>query len=413
MRILRTGIKIFTGFLFCVCIGVFALIITLKNTTESQYKIYPNKEFHIDAPVPVTAVANGEKYEKNLQKSGNTYKVSLKMFGIIPFSDAEVKVVNSKSVALLGTPFGMKLYTDGVLVSKIEGVETENGKKYPAKQSDIRVGDYIKSVEGNLIFENEELSDYVASSNGNELRITIVRKGKEILKFVKPVKEKSTGKYHIGLWVKDSTAGIGTLTFYNPENNIICGLGHGVCDEETDNILSLNDGEMVSADILGIKKGKDGTPGELKGAFINKVISEEVVNNKCGVYGRVMGDIDFKNLIQIASKQEVKDGYAQILSTVNGTKAKLFSCKINIRKGKFNSKTHNLIVKVTDKELIAKTGGIVQGMSGSPLIQNGKLIGAITHVLVDDPTTGYAIFAENMLETAQTLANKGEIKDAS
>jgi len=392
-----------------ICIAVFILIYILGLNVSDSYKITAKENLRIDTPVPVTAVIKGE--EKNASK--DTYDVSLKMFGIIPISDTKVQIIDKMHVVVLGTPFGMKLYTDGVLISKLEDVVTDKGECNPAKDVGINVGDYIKYVNDIEITDNEDLSEIVTTSLGEKLKFTVIRSGKSITKYVTPVKDKASGVYRVGIWVKDSSAGIGTLTFYNPGNNTICGLGHGVCDEDTDKILSLDRGELVGAEILGVSKGKDGEPGELKGRFTALSLSNKLVNNSCGVFGIAKTGFFLENLTEVCPKQDIKNGKGEILATINGNTPKLYECEISVRKTKTNSKTQNLIVKVTDEKLIAKTGGIVQGMSGSPIIQNGKLIGAVTHVLVDNPTTGYGIFAENMLETAQSLADENKLKDAS
>ena len=191
----------------------------------------------------------------------------------------------------------------------------------------------------------------------------------------------------------------------------VCGLGHGICDVDTGKLLTLNSGELVKAEILDVDKGSSGDPGELIGRFKDEHFSNLKINNETGVYGNCNLSYDNNSLTELALKQEIKVGYAEILTTVNGEIPKYYKCKIE-KIAHNNSITKNMVVKITDEELIEKTGGIVQGMSGSPIIQNGKLIGAVTHVLVDDPTKGYAIFAENMLETAQSVAQE-QLKDAS
>ena len=228
-----------------------------------------------------------------------------------------------------------------------------------------------------------------------------------------------SGKYKTGIWVRDSSAGIGTLTFYSPALNTICGLGHGICDADTGKLLTLNSGELVKAEILDISVGKSGSPGELIGRFKEQKISNLKINNETGVFGNCNIGYDNNSLTQLALKQEIAVGDAEILTTTNGEIPKLFKCKIE-KIAHNNSITKNMVIKITDEELISKTGGIVQGMSGSPILQNGKLVGAVTHVLVDDPTRGYAIFAENMLETANNVGTgvldcpkDEELKEAS
>ena len=205
------------------------------------------------------------------------------------------------------------------------------------------------------------------------------------------------------------------MTFYSPRYNVAAGLGHGICDSDTGTLLSLNSGEFVSAEIVSYTKGKAGKAGELRGVFSGKKIADFSLNSNNGVYGSVSCDISMESLFPIAYKQEVRNASAYILCTVDGEAPQYYSCTVKVRN---QSETQNLLVEITDEKLLNTTGGIVQGMSGSPIIQNGKLIGAVTHVLVDDPTKGYGIFAENMLETAQTVGQglapaEQQLKEAS
>lgn len=411
--------RILTKTLFFVLliffIFIFTAIIYLNNSISKDFKIKKGEPLNIQSSLPITAVYNGVKLSQSAktQSVGEKFSVDLKAFGIIPFSTVSVEVVDQLHVFVLGMPFGMKIYTQGVLVTEISEVVTENGNINPAKKAGIKKGDYIISVNGKTIHTNEDLGQLVESSGGQKLKFVIMRDKTKIHISVCPVKSVETGNYKIGIWVKDSSAGIGTLTFYSPASNIICGLGHGVCDDDTKELLKLDSGEIVTAEIMSVEKGKVGSPGQLKGKFNYQTLGDICLNCEQGVYSAFKGELNFSNLTEIAFKQEVKEGKAQILCTVDGKEPKLYTCSIKIRTSSYHSTTQNMLVTVTDEELLEKTGGIVQGMSGSPLIQNGKLIGAVTHVLVDDPTRGYAIFAENMLETAQSVAESNKLKEAS
>ena len=400
-------------------IAVFSMIAYLNITVSDDYKIKKGDPLTIDSAVPITAVYQGTRLSGNSKPEniGEEFNVELKAFGIIPFSTVSVEVVDELQVAVLGTPFGMKLYTEGVLVIDMTDVETEKGNVNPAKDAGIIKGDYIVSVDGRKISTNEELSAAVEASAGNEMKFEIKRGGKtKIIRFCAAL-SKETNSYKVGLWVRDSSAGIGTLTFYSPATGVVCGLGHGVCDEDTKELLELDSGELVTAEIISVEKGSAGSPGQLKGKFTNSTIGAIDLNSEDGVFSLLKGKLSLSNLTEIALKQEIKDGAAQLLCTVNGDSPKLYSCTVKKRNSAYLSPTQNLIVTVNDSELLNLSGGIVQGMSGSPIIQNGKLVGAITHVLIDDPTKGYGIFAENMLETVQSvgqgLAPAEKIKDAS
>ncbi len=409
--------KKFVKFVFCMffvfCSIIFTSVYLMSNTVEKNYKVNRGGELKIDSLIPVTAVYNGVKMSQSNQNHsvGDSFKVDLKIFGVIPFSTANVEVVDSMHVAVLGNPFGMKIYTDGVLVIEATDVNTPSGNINPAISAGIKIGDYIKTVNGQKISCNEELSQKVTESNGNSLSVEVLRAGETMRFNVIPIFDSSAGTYRIGIWVRDSSAGVGTLTFYSPANGIICGLGHGICDSDTETLLDVDKGELVGASILSVEKGSAGNPGALKGKFTYDSIADIQLNCENGVYGFAKQKISTPNLTEIALKQEVCDGDAQILCTVSGDTPKLYSC--TVKKSNSNrSNTQNLIVTVTDPELIENTGGIVQGMSGSPILQDGKLIGALTHVLVKDSLTGYGIYAENMLETAESVAER-QLKDAS
>lgn len=405
-------IKFIFCFLLLFCIGIYTTVYVMSVSVEKSYKVNSGTDLSIDTFMPVTAVYNGEERQINTDNSvGKSFAVDLKIFGLIPFSTVNVEVVDKMSVAVLGNPFGMKIYTDGVLVIESTDIPTESGTVNPALSAGIKIGDYIKTVDGQKITCNEELSQIVTESQGKTLQFEVVRNQKTFKCNLKPVIDTETGIYRIGIWVRDSSAGIGTLTFYSPVSNVVCGLGHGICDADTETLLNIDNGELVGANIVSVEKGSAGTPGALKGKFTYDSIADISLNCDMGVYGFAKGKISVSNLTEVALKQEVSDGEAQILCTVDGDTPKLYSCvikKINSN----GSKTQNLSVTVTDRELIEITGGIVQGMSGSPILQNGKLVGALTHVLINDSLTGYGIYAENMLETAQKVSEQS-LKSAS
>lgn len=415
-------LKILRIFFKCVFIlallldtAVFGAVIYLNGSISDNYKIKKGDGLTFNTAVPITAEYEGLKLSQTgkTEQIGEEFDVKLKAFGIIPFSTVNVEVVDELHVSVLGTPFGMKLYTDGVLVIDITTVETVSGSISPGEDAGVKKGDYILSADGKQVLTNEELSAAVAASGGNRIKLVIKRGGTQKTVYVTPALSKETNSYRIGLWVRDSSAGIGTLTFYSPATGIVCGLGHGVCDEDTGDLLELKNGEIVSAEIVSVEKGSSGSPGQLKGRFTYGTIGKIDCNSEKGVYSVLKGKLGFSRLIETALKQEVRDGDAQILCTVDGREPQLYSCRIKKRSSAYLSATQNMTVTVTDPELLKLTGGIVQGMSGSPILQNGKLIGAVTHVLIDDPTTGYAIFAENMLKEAESTAGNAKVRKAS
>ena len=364
MKKLRVLTKTIFFTAFALSIFIFSSVIYLDNSISKEYKIKTGEELSINSILPITAVYNGSENKENsdIYSVGADYDVDLKMFGVIPFSKANVQVVDKMHVSVLGYPFGMKIYTEGVLVIETTDVLTEDGIKNPAVEAGIKKGDYIISVNGKEILTNEDLSEIVEKSEGKIMNFLIKRNNKKIKIPLKAVISRDTGNYKIGIWIRDSSAGIGTLTFYSPYTGIICGLGHGICDDDTGTLLKINSGKLVEAEILSVVKGSDGTPGQLKGKLTNKNIGDIDLNCNKGVYAEFKGNLNTSDLYEIALKQEVKNGKATIICTVEGETPKSYDCEISLRASAFKSKTQNLMVLVTDKELLEKTGGIVQGM---------------------------------------------------
>ena len=300
-----------------------------------------------------------------------------------------------------GNVIGVKFYIDGVHVLKSDNVETENGKKNPAKEAGIKSGDYIKEVNGLPVYTNEDLSKIIQFSD--EAELTVIRNGYKFKTKITPVLSKEDGNKKIGIWVRDSTAGIGTVTYYNPENNTFGALGHAITDQDTAKILMMRSASAYNATVTTIRKGKSGDPGELGGVFLSddRYLGEIFMNSAVGIFGNYNKQITNHSPIPVAHQSEAEEGKATILCSIKDEKIDEYEIEISkiIKSSLYTSK--GMIIKVTDSRLLEKTDGIVQGMSGSPIIQNGKLIGAVTHVFVNDPTRGYGIFIENMLaETA-------------
>jgi len=288
-----------------------------------------------------------------------------------------------------GMPFGMKISVGGCIVA---GTDSVGDKKSPAAEAGLRRGDIITHVGKEKVNSTRELVRAVAES-GSDILITFVRAGKERSVTVHPIKD-GDGKEKIGILVRDSAAGIGTITFIEPKTLMFAGLGHGICDSESGTVLPVTYGSVEQIDLTGISPGKTGTPGEIRGVFVGKRIGKIIKNDKTGVYGELYELPAFADaLYPMAAFDEIVDGKAYIRSAVSGA-PELYEIELT-RIGDGAQK--NFAVKVTDERLISLTGGIVQGMSGSPIVQNGKLVGAVTHVLVTDPTAGYGIFIGNMV----------------
>ncbi len=297
-----------------------------------------------------------------------------------------------------GEAIGVKMFTDGLLVVCVSDVIDENLKHYsPAKAAGLRETDRILSVDGIELGTNEELSDYINLVKRPVL-LEVARDEEIFSTQITPIIS-NDGNYRIGIWVRDSTAGIGTLTFYNPKTSEFAALGHAICDADTGVVLKVSEGDLVGCDILSVKRGEHGVPGELSGQFKNKNFGKILKNNDFGIYGEIKNDEIFTNgkLMQAANRFQIKQGAAQILCDVDGKGVKSYNIEITDVSKNSGKNNKGIVLKVTDEELLIKTGGIVQGMSGSPIIQNDKIVGAVTHVFVNDPTRGYGIFIENML----------------
>ncbi len=380
-----------------LCIGIYI------GLQPSEYSFYSDEKIKSDYPFVTLDVESKETYSGvETQKLFDRYEAKVKLFGFLPVKSAKISILQKENVIPLGKAFGVKLYTEGVIIVDVTDF-VHNGKiQNPAYDVGIREGDIIISYNDVKIKSNEDLSSQVRLSEGKPQKAVIKRNNLVFEADITPVTDDADGNYRIGLWVRDSTAGIGMLTFLNPKDNSLVGLGHSISDSDTGLVMPVATGELVLADIEGVVKGTSGKPGELLGSFIdNSTIGILTSNKKTGLIGTCVTE-EFSNLesFPIALKDEITVGDAYILSCVNGTQVEKYQVEI-IKKNNNLQETKNMIVKITDEDLIEKTGGIVQGMSGSPIIQNGKLIGAVTHVFVDDPTKGYGIFIENMLSATE------------
>lgn len=334
-------------------------------------------------------------------------KLRLSLFGDIKIKDVNVAVVPKTTVIPLGTAIGMKLYTKGVLVVGMSQIQDENNeKKKPYENSGIEQGDTILAVNNNEVSNTDELIKEVNNSNGNEIKIKYVKNNETLETSIKPVK--SNNEYKLGLWVRDAAAGVGTLTFYEPSTNTFMALGHGISDIDTEKIVDISSGELITANILSIKKGVKGTPGEIRGTIENGYnIGTINKNTSLGVYGSVTNknylDTSGYGEMEVATRSEIQEGKAQIICQLDNSGKKTYEIEIEKIYLANNTDNKSMLIKVTDKELLEKTGGIIQGMSGAPVIQNGKFVGAVTNVLVNDPTQGYAIFADMMIKQIRSV----------
>ena len=309
--------------------------------------------------------------------------------------------ISDIEVIPVGEVIGIKLYTSGVLVVGTAKIDGADGNSYkPYENTDIKEGDSIIKVAGEYVNSTEELINIVNRNGGNPISINYIRNNNENVAEITPVKDQQ-GYYKLGLWVRDSAAGVGTMTFYNEQTQTFAALGHPITDIDTGDIIQTSSGEIDDVNIISIIKGKEEEPGKLQGVIQqDSIIGSIYKNTAYGIYGIVKNqanvNIDYNRRMNVAMRQEINLGEATILSDISG---ELKEYKIEIQKTYLNNNYDNksMVIKVTDEELLNRTGGIIQGMSGSPVIQNGKFCGAITHVFVKNSTIGYAVFADRMI----------------
>lgn len=344
----------------------------------------------------------------NVYETAGTFELNLNLFGTIPVKEINVNVIPKTKVIPLGNLIGLKLYTSGVLVVGMSEIEGDNNQKYkPYLNSGIEEGDMIVEMNNKKIENTDELVDVVSKSNGQEIQIKYVRNEEVITTSIAPIKNEAN-EYKLGLWVRDAAAGVGTLTFYEPTTGSFAALGHGIVDVDTGGILNIANGELVTSKLISIQKGEKNNPGEIKGSIDSGVtIGEIEKNTNFGVFGFVSnrGNLDLKRSKEydVALRSEIKTGEAEIICELEEGKKETYKIEIEKIYTSNNYDNKSMLIKITDERLLEKTGGIIQGMSGAPIIQNGKFIGAITNVLVSDPTTGYAIFGDLMIKQMRNV----------
>lgn len=325
-------------------------------------------------------------------------KITLSLFNLIDVKDVTVTTIEQTKVIPLGNTIGLKLYSSGVLVIGMAEIEGER----PYENSGIETGDLITCVNEKQITTTEELIECVNNSNGKIINITYIRDGQEYKTSIEPAITLNE-EYKLGLWVRDGAAGIGTISYYEPSTNKFGALGHGIVDSDTEKLISIEKGELVTTNVLGIEKGEVNNPGQIKGTVSNsEKIGNVYSNTNFGIYGEITNinklNIDYENSIEIAKRDEIQQGDAKILLTLEDGIRKEYDVQIVKIYPNNNSDNRSMVVKITDENLLELTGGIIQGMSGAPIIQNGKFCGAITHVFVNNPKEGYAVFADLMIK---------------
>ena len=377
-----------------------------RNLPE-LYRIAVGQSWDMDMGIAVLSsqdqrLLSGENGKLQALTAGET-EVTVNLFGLFPVKRVRVNVEEDIRLVPGGQAVGIALAMKGVMVVGVSDVAGQS----PARQAGLQAGDVIETVNGKPVMTGEELIALVEESKGKDMRIIFRRNDEAKETVLKPQLDKPTGVWRIGAWVRNSTAGVGTLTYYNPNDGSYGALGHAILDADTAKLLPVRTGALMQAEIVGVKKGQKGNPGELRGSFLRnqQVLGDIQQNTVLGIYGRMDAPQSFyPEGLPVGYQESVEIGPAQILSTVDGEGVKAYDIRITHLSRQQSAAPKSMVIRVTDPELLEKTGGIVQGMSGSPIIQNGHIIGAVTHVFVDDPTQGYAVYIEWMLETEDTRA---------
>lgn len=334
----------------------------------------------------------------------NTNNAEITLLENFHLKNISITTMEDMEVVPVGKIIGLKLYTNGVLIVGMSEIEDKNNiLNKPYENSDIEEGDTILKINEKEVENIDILKNIVNESKGENLELTLLRNGNVITTSIKPI-ETNDNNYKLGLWVKDAATGVGTMTFYEPSSNSFAVLGHGITDSDTDSLINIDSGELVTSRIISVKKGEIDNPGEIKGTIVNQqTIGSVTKNTQFGVYGVLNNfselNIDTSKKVKVALRDEIKEGDAKILCALdNSNITKEYDIKIEkiYKDNEYNNKS--MLIRVTDKELLNKTGGIIRGLSGAPIIQNEKFVGAITNVLVSNPEIGYAIFADLMIK---------------
>ena len=307
--------------------------------------------------------------------------------------------LSTGTVSISGESFGIKMHTAGVLVISAAEVQTEAGTKNPAGALGLRAGDVITEIDGKAMADCAAVSTAIEKSGGKEVIITYQRAGEKKSVALKPELSVGDGTYKAGLWIRDSSAGIGTVTFYDKDGNFAA-LGHGVTDVDTHTLMPLSDGEALQSEIIGFSKAQKGSAGELYGVLGDTKIGNITKNTEGGVYGKSVNATTGRRSIPVAQPNQIKRGKATLLTTIDKNGVQEFEVEIQFV-SRFGTAYKDMIVKMTDERLLEQTGGILQGMSGSPIVQNGRFVGALTHVFVNRPELGYAVFGYKMVNLSK------------
>lgn len=394
---------------FLLIIYSYTLVIT--NLPE-ELVVFEGETIFMKTLLGLNIKLNDETIEtssnssQSLTKQAGKSTLEVSLFDSINIKNVNVDVLPKTTVIPVGNIAGVKLYTNGVLVVGMSEIEGYDNKKYkPYENKGIKEGDTIVKIDEKLINSTEDLIETVNNSQGRDIKVQYIHQEETKECSISPVKT-SNSQYKLGLWVRDSAAGVGTVSFYEPTSKTFGALGHGITDIDTNELINIASGEFVTTRILNITKGESGNPGKIQGTVENQTnIGKIYKNSKFGIYGKVDNlsslNIDTSKEMEVALREEIKTGKATILCSLDNQQPQEYEIEIDKINKENNYDNKSMQIKITDQKLLEKTGGIIQGMSGSPVIQNGKFVGAVTHVLVNDPTKGYAVFGDIMLKQSK------------
>lgn len=401
----RIGLAILM--LLTLTVAAWAYYLACRQSIPDNIQLVINDSSEFDYKIPAIGIITSDDKEiesvnlkskfvlKSVQ-SGN-YKMETKLFGLVKLKEVAIQSLERQTAAPSGQVAGIYIETNGLFVIDTTDVETAAGKKSPSENK-LKSGDYITKVNGQKVTSKMKFMEQVNQSGGKAVILQVIRKNQSFETKITPVLDEEDNQYKIGAYIRNNTQGIGTITY--TQGKQFAALGHGISDIDLGNLLSICGGEIYQAEISSIKKGSAGAPGEIVGLIDYKSENCKGIiekNTENGIFGTFFKEQTTEDDLPIATKQEVKPGNAKIVSYISGKRQEYNIQITNVDKGN-HEKRKGMSIKVTDAKLKQLTNGIVQGMSGSPIIQDGKLIGAVTHVFVSDPTKGYGIFAETMVE---------------
>lgn len=400
-----------------VCFGYYLV----DSSIPSIIRIRAGEERTFDLGIPAKGeiLSASEQGKSNIPKGAVTIDLNepvtmqadyleqcfmeVKLFGFLPFKQIDIQIIEDQELIPVGKPIGIYLKTDGILVIGVGEFVGQDGVEYSPSKYILKSGDYIQKLNGNPVDDKDDFIERIEQCCGQAIVLTVVRNEEIVDLTVQPIRDQN-GVYRIGAWVRDNAQGVGTMTYIDGDGNFGA-LGHGINDIDTSTLMEMNDGTLYQTEIISIEKGKIGSPGEMVGMIVysdDRILGDITKNSVQGIFGQCnekARKLATEEPVPIGLKQEIIKGPAKVLCTMNGT-TKYYDIEITGIHLDHDNVNRGLDLKITDPGLLEITGGIVQGMSGSPILQDGKLVGAVTHVLVNDPTRGYGIFIENMLDVA-------------